>query len=315
MRKNMGMLFRWLLQVVLLISITDARAAETTTYYHNDLSGSPIVASDSAGNVVWKENYRPYGDKLNQQPSSASNGIGFHGKPYEQSTGLSYMGARYYDPLVGRFVGVDPKQVSPEDLHSVNRYAYANNNPYKYVDPDGHSPIDVAFLAWDLGKLGVALYSGVGVGPAAADVGASIVGVFSPIPGTGQAIKSVRAADRLLDGYKAAKHASSGENLVYRSVNAAGDVKYVGITKNFDQRAGAHMRQKGIQISDIPGLQNLSRADARAVEQSLIEHHKLQADGGSLVNKINSISKDNPKYEEALVRGAELLKKIGYPGF
>jgi hypothetical protein len=45
-----------------------------------------------------------------------------------------------------------------------NRYAYANNNPYKYVDPDWHSPIDIAFLAWDLGKLGLAVYNGQGIG-------------------------------------------------------------------------------------------------------------------------------------------------------
>ncbi|WP_413889574.1 RHS repeat-associated core domain-containing protein [Candidatus Aalborgicola defluviihabitans] len=74
--------------------------------------------------------------------------------------------ARYYDPVLGRFMGVDPATVDPGNVHSFNRYAYANNNPYKYVDPDGHSPIDVAFLIYDLGKLGVAVYTGVGVGHA-----------------------------------------------------------------------------------------------------------------------------------------------------
>ncbi|WP_259366835.1 RHS repeat-associated core domain-containing protein [Colwellia sp. BRX8-7] len=45
------------------------------------------------------------------------------------------MQARYYDPVIGRFYSNDP--VGFRDIHSFNRYAYANNNPYKYTDPTG----------------------------------------------------------------------------------------------------------------------------------------------------------------------------------
>ena len=48
------------------------------------------------------------------------------------------MQARYYDPVIGRFMSNDP--IGFRDVHSFNRYAYANNNPYKYVDPDGRYP-------------------------------------------------------------------------------------------------------------------------------------------------------------------------------
>lgn len=70
-------------------------------------------------------------------------------------------------------------------------------------------------------------------------------------------------------------------------------------------------------ISKIRGLDNISRADARAVEQTLIDYHGLGKDGGTLINKINSISsvKSQTKYEQGLIRGAELLKKAGYEGF
>ncbi|MFZ6688393.1 RHS repeat domain-containing protein [Undibacterium sp. SXout11W] len=87
--------------------------------------------------MVWKENYRPYGDRLNNQAASANNKLWFAGKPYDTATGLSYMGARYYAPVIGRFMGVDPKGVDPENIHSFNRYAYTNNNSCKYVDPNG----------------------------------------------------------------------------------------------------------------------------------------------------------------------------------
>jgi hypothetical protein len=47
------------------------------------------------------------------------------------------MQARYYDPAIGRFYSNYP--IEFRDVHSFNRYAYANNNPYKYIDPTGMS--------------------------------------------------------------------------------------------------------------------------------------------------------------------------------
>ncbi len=122
-------------------TMTTSAAPDPVTYFHNDLSGTPQLATDASGNVLWKENYHPYGNKLNNPAAAAgTNKLGFAGKPYDGNSGLSYMGARYYDPMLGRFMGVDPKGADPEDVHSFNRYAYANNNPYKFVDPDGNSP-------------------------------------------------------------------------------------------------------------------------------------------------------------------------------
>tara|TARA_B100000700_G_scaffold180852_1_gene199551 strand:+ start:582 stop:1238 length:657 start_codon:yes stop_codon:yes gene_type:complete len=48
------------------------------------------------------------------------------------------MQERYYDPVIGRFYSNDPiGWVSKSPVMSFNRYMYANNNPYKYIDPDG----------------------------------------------------------------------------------------------------------------------------------------------------------------------------------
>ncbi|HUT18233.1 MAG TPA: RHS repeat-associated core domain-containing protein, partial [Anaerolineae bacterium] len=107
----------------------------------------------------------------------------------------------------------------------------------------------------------------------------------------------------------------TGGNTVYQSVNKAGQVDYVGITGNFEQRAAAHLRLDALRIRPIQGLEALSRADARAVEQVLIEWHGLGRNGGTLLNKINSIATSNPIYESAIARGHEILRTIGCPGF
>ena len=102
---------------------------------------------------------------------------------------------------------------------------------------------------------------------------------------------------------------------LYQSVNSStGDVIYVGITNGFERRAAEHLSSKGIQIEKVRGLQSLSREDARAVEQTLIEFYGLNKNGGTLLNKINSISTRNKKYSAALRRGRELLRQAGYPG-
>lgn len=100
---------------------------------------------------------------------------------------------------------------------------------------------------------------------------------------------------------------------VYRSFNqATGEVNYVGITNNFPRRSIEQLRQNGIQIEPINDLPPMCRSDARAVEKTLIELYKLGKDGGTLINRINSIAKANPQYADAIRRGGDILIEIGY---
>jgi len=134
---------RLLLAVIALLGVAQlAQAQDVLTYYHSDLTGSPVAGSDVDGNIVWREDFTPYGERRQQQVSSVGNRRWFTGHPHEDYTGLTYAGARHYDPLIGRFMGVDPATPNAENQFSFNRYAYANDNPYRYVDPDG----EFAFL-------------------------------------------------------------------------------------------------------------------------------------------------------------------------
>jgi RHS repeat-associated protein len=69
---------------------------------------------------------------------------------YDKELGLNYMQARYYDPVIGRFYSNDPVNAlshlgTSNGIHGFNRYTYGNNNPYKYVDPDGKSSVGNMF--------------------------------------------------------------------------------------------------------------------------------------------------------------------------
>lgn len=104
---------------------------------------------------------------------------------------------------------------------------------------------------------------------------------------------------------------NAGKYVVY-FVKGSKGFKYVGITNNLARRAAEHLRGRGFNIE--PLLKNLTKADARAVEQALIEIYKLggkEGQTGQLLNKINSIAKTNPKYAAALKRGCELLETVG----
>ena len=64
----------------------------------------------------------------------------FTGKERDAETGLDYFGARYMSSAQGRFTSPDPFTVTPGrviDPQQLNLYAYARNNPLKYVDPTG----------------------------------------------------------------------------------------------------------------------------------------------------------------------------------
>lgn len=99
---------------------------------------------------------------------------------------------------------------------------------------------------------------------------------------------------------------NTGTNSVYSLVEN-GVTRYVGITGNMGRRTAEHLSQWGWTVYPIDGLQNLSRFDARATEQVLIERYGLP----NLYNQINSIAAKNPIYTEAISRGKEILVIVG----
>jgi len=132
--------FVTLFTLLVFLGNSQAYAVETITYYHTDALGSPVAGTNEAGDLLWKEDYLPYGERIRKQAESESNARWYTGHIEDKETGLTYAGARHYDPVTGRFLAIDPVGFQEDNLKMFNRYAYANNNPFKYVDPDGHAP-------------------------------------------------------------------------------------------------------------------------------------------------------------------------------
>lgn len=274
----------------------------------------------------------------------------FTGKDRDIETGLDYFGARYYSNIQGRFTSPDQPfaDQEEEDPQSWNLYSYVRNNPVLFVDPFGlwrrvylddgvyyeaEKGDTFSGLAEIIGVSADALVKAFGTDKIAVgdifDIGSFFADQKQDYSFTRRSyafeeiqLERVEMPEPQEMGLpvgalvKAAAKRVGKNNWVYRSINpATGKTWYVGITSNLARRAAQHLRGKGIAIEEIPLLKNLSRADARAVEQALIELHGLGKNGGTLIyNQINSIAKNSPAYAEKIQRGLEILKKIGYPG-
>jgi RHS repeat-associated protein len=123
------------------IHLGDKVVAETNTlggtrWLHTDALGSPVASTGPSGALIDRTRYEPYGLAA---AGINPDGIGFTGHVNDVDTGLVYMQQRYYDPIAGRFLSVDPVTTKAEDGGFFGRYYYANNSPLKYRDPDGQA--------------------------------------------------------------------------------------------------------------------------------------------------------------------------------
>ena len=119
-------------------------------YYHSDHLGSASYITNLDGEVVQHVEYVPFGEVFIEERNNTWNTpYLFNAKEFDEETGLYYYGARYYDPRLSLWMSTDPMEGKYPNITS---YCYSNNNPIKYIDPDGNDWFvnDQNFYVWSM---------------------------------------------------------------------------------------------------------------------------------------------------------------------
>lgn len=110
--------------------------SQRLTFLAGDNHGTSSLAIDATTQAVVKRYFTPFGAARGTTNGTWPDDKQFLGKPADPGTGLTHIGAREFDPAIGRFLSVDPLLES--DKHqSLNGYSYAENNPVSLSDPSG----------------------------------------------------------------------------------------------------------------------------------------------------------------------------------
>ncbi|MFJ8543496.1 RHS repeat-associated core domain-containing protein [Streptomyces sp. NPDC093586] len=115
--------------------VVAVRTPQSLTWTSADHNGTSNVQVDATTQVVTRRYSEPFGETRGTQPARWAGDKGFVGGT-QDPTGLTHLGARDYDPVTGRFISADPV-ADLKDPQQINGYAYSNNNPVAFADPDG----------------------------------------------------------------------------------------------------------------------------------------------------------------------------------
>jgi RHS repeat-associated protein len=142
-------------------------SANVRHYFHFDALGSTTALTNASGTVSATMLYDAWGNQRAITGSGHGN-YRFTGSERDATTGLYHMGARFYDPAIGRWLSEDPVQDTHFEPATLNFYAYALNNPVLHTDPDGKAvwflPVVLflgraAYTAWNLYTIAAVLTS------------------------------------------------------------------------------------------------------------------------------------------------------------
>lgn len=149
-------------------------------FFEHDAAGRVTATTDPDGNRIetvydllgrktsmtdpdmgtWTYAWDVWGNRRNSDWSYSAGVLasestrGFTGHEQDDEVGLVNMGARIYDPLLGRFLSPDPTIPDAGNLQSYNRYTYVNNRPLSLTDPSGLAGVPVQYTVYgDMNRL------------------------------------------------------------------------------------------------------------------------------------------------------------------
>ncbi|MFF8993344.1 RHS repeat-associated core domain-containing protein [Streptomyces sp. NPDC014983] len=123
------------------------------TYLIPDRQGTGTLAIDAQSQAVTRRQYKPFGEERDQTGTWTAGQRGYVGGTQDDNTGLTNLGAREYDPTIGRFLAPDPL-LDTGDPQSWNAYDYADDTPVTSSDPSGLCMADQCGVGYPIGGTG-----------------------------------------------------------------------------------------------------------------------------------------------------------------
>ncbi len=123
-------------QSIAVRTATSGVSGSKLNFLAADHHGTSSIAMDATTYAVTKRYTTPFGAPRGEQAGNWPDDKGFLGKPADDTTGLTHIGAREYDPGIGQFISVDPV-LDADRTQTLNGYSYAGNSPVTYSDPTG----------------------------------------------------------------------------------------------------------------------------------------------------------------------------------
>ena len=190
-------------------------------FYVKDHLGSNRLVVDGNGNIEEVNHYYPFGALMGDRCGVSRNKYKYIGKELDTMYGWNMQDheARWYDPVVGRWMATDPLQ---EKYESVSSYCYAINNPIIFIDFDGN---DILLIVW-------ASYKG--------NIGHAGIAISN--------YKEVKTKIKVNGCWTTQTRMVQDGTYTYRDLWPGGD----GVGKeNYDKNVPAHYNKKKVKMSEI----------------------------------------------------------------
>ncbi|MGE4071147.1 MAG: RHS repeat-associated core domain-containing protein [Lysobacterales bacterium] len=284
----------------------DGGAVSATTWYLADHLGSNVATANDAGQISERSQFAPFGERW-ETPSERGPGYAGH---FEDTAGMTYMKARYYGPIVGRFISPDPAGVDGTTGGNFNRYWYANNNPTTNYDSDGRlcdgigggcglprTAQDIPHGETDrlVAKIGLGVAAAIVVGVAGAEIGAALLAN----PGTVNTI-SIAAAE-----------IAGGDALGGGTLVVAGGVASRAANETLEIIDGV----RRAKIADTIGSSTIRAEISGSGQISEVPVASLLSPNKSTIDVSTSVGMDRyMRVQEAMKNGVEVPPILVQPG-
>ncbi len=136
-------------------------------FYLHDRLGSTRQVINASASVVNTYTYDPWGNAFASEKSeTVSNHYWFANYYWDGTSGMYYLNARWYDPIILRLTGRDPVKGKYQEPLTLHQYLYCLNNPVNRTDPDGQfslwmqakeASVKVGAKIWAMNKIQASL--------------------------------------------------------------------------------------------------------------------------------------------------------------